>query len=928
MSVDLSRRGFIRGGLVAGAGAGLLNREGQAAAPKDRELTLPVSCTVNGQATQILADTDLSTVDALRDGLGLTGTKRSCGQGTCGACTVLVDGRPHVSCLLPAVALDGREVTTVEGLPTGEDGLHPVQRAFLHEDALQCGFCTPGFVVEAIPFYDAWRASGQEGEPTREAVQEALAGHLCRCGAYESIFAAVIGACAGRFEEAGSAGDFARVEGAAKVTGTALYTVDIRMDGLLEGAVLRSPHAHARLISLDTSAALAMPGVKGLVRAVEDGGRVRYAGQEVAAIAATDREAARLAVRALVAEWEVLPAVTSPEAAQAEGAPLVYEETRNKAPNAAEGFKSPGGWKGNVRGPVGANIFANPGRARRTVAAAKGTELHHSVEVWTQVQSHTTLEPHATLARFNEDGSLEVWASTQGCNELAEDLAEIAELPRAKVRVHNEHIGGAFGGKAGLKPDSRLAVALARETHAPVRISLDRPEEIAVGALRPGEHIQLELAMDEAGTISAVTADCHGDAGVAVGNGAAPVLRMLYARADADVADYDVITHTPPGAPFRGPGGPPAVFAMESAVDEIAHARGEDPVALRRRWDNNKARARLYEIVDQVPLWKDRPAPQTDKGRFRRGIGLAAAGWFGFLDPNAQVQLEATNDGFVASLSTQDMGNGARGMIAAVISEIFQLPIGDIDVKMGDSTYVHGPLAAGSRVTPSVAPAARDAAHQLLEVLKQVADTELLLTNISEAPGGLTHDGGFISWSKLLSRIDPVSVVGRRPRDPGGYLIPLTISNTKASKAWPGSLQVIQVEVDTRLGRTRVLDSWTGMAVGRIISPRLALSQVQGGVVQGLSYALYEERRLDLTHGWTMTANLEDYRIMGPGDLPHLTVHFDETPLEAMAGGSTGLSELSTLAPAAATANAVWHATGWRPRALPLRIDRVLGGLS
>src|SRR3954469_23753573 len=202
---------------------------------------------INGRLVSWPADRDTLLIDVVRGELDLTGTKLVCGAGVCGACTVLVDGAPVVSCLMPARAAAGKSVTTIEGI--GAAKLHPVQKAFMAHDALQCGFCTPGFIVEAVAFHDRWRAGGAAGMPSREEIGAALSGHLCRCGAYEGIFRAVAEACAGRFD----GDEFAppRVEAREKVTGSAKYTVDIRHDGQQEGVLLRSHLAHARIVELD-----------------------------------------------------------------------------------------------------------------------------------------------------------------------------------------------------------------------------------------------------------------------------------------------------------------------------------------------------------------------------------------------------------------------------------------------------------------------------------------------------------------------------------------------------------------------------------------------------------------------------------------------------------------------------------------------------
>src|SRR5215470_7922071 len=248
--------------------------------------------TINGRIEALPDDPDALLIDVVRDALDLTGTKLVCGAGVCGACTVLVDGAPVASCLMPARAAT---VTTVEGI--GQAALHPVQKAFMAHDALQCGFCTPGFIVEAAAFHDRWRATKGTAAPSREEIGAALSGHLCRCGAYDGIFHAVADACAGRFD--GDNVVSPRIEARDKVTGQAKYTVDIKQDGMLEGIILRSNEAHARIVDLDLAPALRLPGVAAAISLLGDDRVVRYVGAPIAAVAATDRKTALAAIAAV-----------------------------------------------------------------------------------------------------------------------------------------------------------------------------------------------------------------------------------------------------------------------------------------------------------------------------------------------------------------------------------------------------------------------------------------------------------------------------------------------------------------------------------------------------------------------------------------------------------------------------------------------------
>lgn len=937
MSPPISRRGLLRGtlgGTVLAGEACAPPRLVTERAPADAPASPPppasaqrIELTLNGAAKSLDIDPELSALELVRDGLGLTGCKQGCGHGACGACTTLLDGAPVATCLLPATALHRRALTTVEGLAAPGE-LHPVQRAFMAEDALQCGFCTPGFVVAASAFYRRWRSEHGDAEPGRDTVAAALAGNLCRCAAYDAIVRAVQRACAGAFERPASPELSPRHDARAKVTGAARYTVDVKLPDQLEGKILRSPHAHARVRRVDWSKALRMPGVFAAVDLLRGGTTLRFAGQEILAIAAVDARTAEAALAAVELDLEPLPAAIGMDAARSPDAPLVYptRAARKRPPNASEGPLLPSDWDGNLRGPF-TLTSTGPGKARRAVERLRD-EPGSGVLVegtWrTQVQCHTALEPHACVAHWPAPDQLVVHLSTQGVHQAAEDLAERFGLGRDKVRVFAEYVGGGFGAKAVLSVESLAACELARAAGRPVRVALDRREELTVGGLRPAQQVALAIAADRDGELQAITGEAHADAGCSVGSTSTIMLRLMYARAPKDLTDWDVVNHGPPGKPFRGPGGPPMFWALEQSVDIAAFRLGVDPVALRQKWDPNPARGRLYEWALALPAWKDRPGYRSDRGRFRRGTGLAVAGWFYFVQPSSRVQIDAGPDGIVVSTASQDIGNGTRSVLAQAVAAVLGVEPSTLEIKIGDSSLVPGPMAGGSRVTASITPAATMAAEQLRDEL--VARASAQLRGAVADRGGVRHSGGFVPWSKLLAAGPPLRLVGHRKRDRGGYFLP-PIADIAPGRYVSGAIQIVEVEVDARLGRTRVLRSHTGVAAGAIVTPALARSQTVGGVLQGISYALYEERRLDPRSGIQLTGGLEDYKIAGIGDIPELHVDFIEDGYERVTGRSVGLAELVTLAPAAAIGNAVFHATGWRPRELPLRPDRVLKGL-
>jgi CO/xanthine dehydrogenase Mo-binding subunit/aerobic-type carbon monoxide dehydrogenase small subunit (CoxS/CutS family) len=886
------------------------------------------SVTINGEAHALADDADALLVDVLRDGIGLTGTKLVCGAGVCGACTVLLDGKPVASCLLPARAARGKSVVTVEGI--GASGLHPVQKAFIACDGLQCGFCTPGFIVEAAHFHDAWRRARGTEAPSRDVIVAALAGHLCRCGAYAGIIRAVGDACAGRCD--GAVAPAPRREAGEKVTGRAKYTVDIKHPGQLEGAILRSPHAHARVLELELGAARALPGVAACVSLLGPDKTLRYAGQEIAAVAASDGKTARAALAAIEVRYEPLPAAIGMSAARLADAPVVFSGLRKNPANIAEGPLLPSFWKRNLRGPSAA-LSDKPRKARRMLEAARTASDPLLVQAtWrTDAQSHTAFEPHAAVARF--DGQkLTLHASTQAAAQLAKSIAQRFALAPEGVRVIADHVGGGFGAKVGLRPETIAAVELARVAKAPVRVVLDRAEELSVTGYRPGCELALGLLAGGDGALKALSITALADTGAGVNSTVAALARLIYPAEAKELVDYDVVSNLPPGAPFRGPGGPVLCFALEQAVDEAAARLGIDPVALRRRWDPDVHRQRLYAWAADLDTWRRRAASGSERGRFRRGIGVAAAHWLYFWQPGCAVELSVKDGRLIASTAVQDIGQGIRSVLAETVARAFRLAPQDVAVLIGDSSLPEGPLSGGSRTTATVVPAAMVAADRLQAELRRQSNQPL---------------GDRPDWRAVIAAAPDTTVRALRPADSdkvaAGVLSPLQqagmmgavfkwilrrFAHVETGLGAPGAVHVAEVEVDTLLGRTRVLRGHSGLAVGRVAAPLLARSQAEGSIIQGVGYALYEHRQVDPASGQVLTAGLEDYRIPGIADTPEIDIHFDEAGFEHVLGGGVGLGEIATLPVAAAIANAVHNATGARPYELPIRPDRLLASLS
>jgi xanthine dehydrogenase YagR molybdenum-binding subunit len=361
----------------------------------------------------------------------------------------------------------------------------------------------------------------------------------------------------------------------------------------------------------------------------------------------------------------------------------------------------------------------------------------------------------------------------------------------------------------------------------------------------------------------------------------------------------------------------------------MAHRLNEDPIALRRKWDGHPLRLKLYDRAEALPMWRGRTAAGSERGRFRRGVGVAIGHWLYLFHAETHVEVRAGAAGITATTASQDMGNGTRSVIARSVASVFGLSPSAIAVRLGDSQAPRGPMSAGSRTTASVHPAARKAAEEVRDKLLHAARTHFNLKDAAPAEGGIRHAGGRLAWGEILNAVPAVSAIARRGRDAGMPAMPLALGadGIRTGRHFTGAVHMTEVEVDTRLGKIRPLRVWGGLTAGKIVVPELARSQCYGGVIQGLGYALYEERQTDMPTGTIISVGLEDYRIPGIGDTPEIEIAFLEEGFEHAQGGAVGLGELSTLAVAASVGNAVFNATGVRQYHLPIRPDRLLQSL-
>lgn len=887
--------------------------------------------TINNIAYEFKESGPETAVDLIRNTCHLTGTKQVCGSGVCGACTIHVDGTPMVSCLLPTYHVEGKQVKTIESYDA--DNLHPVQRAFMQHDGLQCGYCTPGFIMEGIAFHDHWREEHGTERPSRDEVAEALAGHLCRCGAYAGIYAAMQAACAGEFD--GEEYTPQRVDALAKVTGQAKYTTDIQLEGQLVGKLLRSPHPHARILSIDVSEAEKIEGVKVAVATPDRNMILRYVGEPFAAVAAVDAATAQAGLEAIKVEYEILPHVIGMDAALADDAPDIWGRQRRNAVSAAELVTVPGSWDKNLR-TMRFNLGGlNPGRARRIINDMRKegqyvfSETYHNGR-----QVHTALEPHCAVAEWTTEKTVTVYMSTQGLSFMQHHVAEAFNLRDEDVTIIAQHIGGGFGAKNTLFPEAMAAIALSRRAKAPVGVIPTRPEEMNLGGFRPGARFEITVGMDDTLKPQAIISHAYGDSGVAVSNISANLGTLGYSGGARDLLDYDVVQNHPPGVAFRGPGGPAALWAMEQAIDQMAYEKDVNSLDIRRQWTTDENVLKLYDWVESLDVWKNRPKTGAGEGRYQRGVGVAIGHWAYIYDPDTVIQLSTSPDGICVRTATQDVGNGSRTTLARLVSQAFGIEPSSIQVEIGNTSYPHGPTAGGSRTTVSIADPVQQVTKLMRERLFGLIAEELDLRNASFDAKGIHHPDGLMPWLEVIKHVPPQQAEIKRGPDSqlsqqlGQYAFKMFGLDVMVGQGMGHAAVVVEVEVDTLLGKTRVTRVWENLDVGHIHVPDMARSQVYGGIIQGIGLALYEEKIFDVPHGQNLTTNLQDYRIPAIGDIPEMMVEFQESVREHVKGGGIGMSELSTVPVSSAVANAVFNATGVRCLESPIKPERLIVALN
>ena len=697
--------------------------------------------------------------------------------------------------------------------------------------------------------------------------------------------------------------DATRLDGLVKARGEARYTADIRLPGMLQAALLRSPYAHARVARIDLARAAAAPGVLGVVGPGEVWGvseEIGFEGSAVAAVAAETEAQARAAVELIDVDWEELEPLLDADEAVARGS-LVAETRRYERGDLEQGL-------------------------------AQADAVVES-EYRTQTLNHNPLETHGCVCEWRGD-AIDVYISTQYIWGLRRDLAENLGLPADKVRVVCEFMGGGFGAKNGLGNYVVLAAELAKRTKRPVRCALGRREENVVGGNRNATRQRVTAAARADGTLTALA----GEFTCALGwEGWLPPTagptQLLYACDNVRTVEHGAKLNLPPMAAFRAPGFVEGTWSLECVLDKLAAALDLDPLELRKlnyahsdpmdgRPFSSKNLMECYRRAE--PHWARRHEVRARSDEvWKRGMGLASQSWYGGGGPPSYAWVRLGSDGRANVVTAmQDIGTGTRTAMAQIAAEELGLLLEQVEVQIGDSA--RGPFASisgGSSTLPSMGPAVRsaaaDAARQVLELAAQRFDREQRLLSLK---GGriVSSDGGSWPIDEITGLLDDGQILGKGARGP----------NPTGMRVLTFGIQLAEVAVDVGTGEVVVERVIAIHDVGRVINPLGARSQVEGGIIQALGHTFSEHRLDDPETGAVLTKTLDAYKLPTIADVPEIVCDFVDEPDAHLTNlGSKGLGEPPIVPTAAAIANAIRDATGADVTSLPITREEILRAL-
>jgi xanthine dehydrogenase molybdenum-binding subunit len=862
--------------------------------------------TLNGTPAVVAYETETNLLELLRRRLGLTAAKDGCGEGQCGACTVLLDGRPVRACITPLSRVAGRTVTTLEGLRGPV--LDAIRDGFTATGAVQCGFCTPGMAVAAAALL------AKEPNPEPAAVRKALHGHICRCTGYVKIVDGVLYAggllrgeeVADRFpslpggsaserrsgepvrsqDQGGIRASVVRPDAADKVTGEALYVDDMTVPGMLHAAVLRTPYPRALIHRIDTAAARALPGVHAVVTAADipgerylgliledwpafmaEGEESHYVGDGLAAVAAETPALAAAALRLIVVDAAELDCVTNPHAALKPDAPVIH----------------PGG-----------NLLARDVVRRGDVDDALARAAHVITSTYTTpMVEHAFMEPESALAVPEAGGGLTIYASNQSVFKDQQQIAAMLGLPKERIRVVARNVGGAFGGKEDLSVQHHAAL-LAHVTGRPVKLTLARAESLLVHPKRHAMAMTFTTACDAEGRLVALRAEIIGDKGAYASVGG-PVMQRAAVHATGpyyvpavDVAALGVYTNNPPGGAFRGFGVNQVAFAMEAQMDQLAERVGISPWEIRWRnaLDEGEEFATGQRMAPGIGFKETLLAVrEAYEGHPRAGIACAVknVGTGVGTEDIGRARIRVEHGRVAVYCGAVCLGQGLEVTLLQIVSRELSLPWDRIDVTLADTASCpDSGVTTASRQTVFSGEAARLAAAKLRADLA----TGLTLGDLD----GQEYHGEF--WP----RTDPLGQGGPHPTTHLNYSF---------------ATQVVHLDENGRLERVIAAHD-----VGVAINPMSLTGQIEGAVAMGLGYALTEE--FPVVDGRPVKTTFQSLGLLRAGQVPPIDVILIEKGKDSPAFGAKGIGEIACIPTAAAVAAAYYRWDGRRRFALPL----------
>lgn len=699
------------------------------------------------------------------------------------------------------------------------------------------------------------------------------------------------------FRHVGSDQD--RVDGLAKATGRAKYSYDITFPGLQQAMLLRSTIARGVLTGLDYDVASKMPGISAVVPLKEIGNKIRFVGDALVAVAGSSLHAVRDAIEAIVVKTEATE--HNVDYIVAENAPLL-------------------GNNGEIDEPWPASEEVD--------AALAQAKVTHTGTYRTEVQTHSSLETHGGVARWNGN-DLEIWISTQATFGVRGELAQAIKgkgIDVGSVVLHAEFVGGGFGSKFSAGIEGLAVCLLAHAAKAPVKLMLDRFEEHTTTGNRPGALMQARAGVDGDGKIVAWDWRSFGHAGF-TGSGSVAVPSYYTGKAKVRRDHKDLNADTDPPRPMRAPGHPQGWFGAELFLDELATKAGIDPLDFRLRNDREDIRQDQWRFGAERFGWAAARARKNEPGaRFLHGVGLSSARWGQLGNPGRPphgITCRIHQDGSVESRSgAMDIGVGTKTVLAIVTAEELGIAPKTVAATAGHTSDPSGPASGGSTVTPSIAPAARHAAFLAKQQL-----CELVAKHLGVPVADVVcKDGKVGTATNQLSWGDACKLIGPNPIDVRGQRSPNY--DSKPFHSTQCGAQFAEVQVDTATGQIRVTRMFGIQDCGLVIAKKLAESQVLGAMIQGVSFALHEQRIMDKRSGRMLNGDFLRYKIAGSQDLPELSCHLHSIANGHDSVGAAGLGEPPSCASAAAIANAIFHATGVPLRHLPITPDKVLQALA